>query len=48
MERFIALLAGLLGSTAVLASESAAKSLDLTASWVGYTAMVILLWRISW
>ena len=41
MKRYMALLAGLLGSTSVLASESAAKSLDLTASWVGYTAMVI-------
>ncbi len=41
MFRFLALMTGLLASTAALASDPAAKTLDLTASWVGYAAIVI-------
>ena len=41
MTRFFTLLLGLLASTAVIASDSAATALDLTGNWVGYAAIAI-------
>ncbi len=42
MTRFITLLLGMLGSTVAMASGPGVERLDLTASWVGYAAIVVL------
>ena len=41
MSRFITLLMGLLASMTAVASDPGAQRLDLTASWVGYAAIVV-------